>query len=152
MCTVISAMTSLLDSLRSCSNRLITGALISLLLSWKASTNFNHYNPSAFSLSPAIEQRHRDLACEHKRSIPQLFSLAAAALPGFCLKSACSNSSARRGFLKFPCLSVCLSQRILGLLLLHRHPADVCAFCASSLQVITNCSLTSHSIKMDSVC
>lgn len=54
------------------------------------------------------------------------------------------------GFSGF-CVSVSLSERLLGLLL-HEHLGGVCAICAFSQQVITKCSLTSHSAQLDSVC
>lgn len=75
----------------------------------------------------------------------------AARLPGFCIKSACGSSSAHCGFLGFLCLSHGLSERLLGLPL-HEHLAGVCAICAFSQQVITNRSLTSHSVQLDSLC
>lgn len=54
-------------------------------------------------------------------------------------------------FPRFLYLSVSLSERLLGLLL-HKHLAAVCAICAFSQQVITNRSLTSHSVQLDSQC
>lgn len=71
--------------------------------------------------------------------------------PGFCIKSAWSNSSVCCDFLRFLCLSVNLSQR-LGGLLLHTHLAAVCTICAFGQQVITNRSLTSYSVQLDSLC
>lgn len=72
-------------------------------------------------------------------------------LPTFCIKPACSASSASCGFLRFLYLFVSLSERLLGSLL-HEHLADVCAICAFSQQVITNRRLTSHSVQLDSLC
>lgn len=62
-------MTSLPSSLCGWSNLLITGALIRLLLSWKASAILNHYNLSTFSLSSITEQWQQDLACENNKLI-----------------------------------------------------------------------------------
>lgn len=75
----------------------------------------------------------------------------AARLPGVCIQSACRNTSAHSEFLRFLCLSVRRSERLLGFLL-HEHLAGVCAICAFSQQVITNCSLTSHSVQLYSPC
>lgn len=155
MWAVISAVTSPLYSLRGWSNSLITGALITLLLSWKASTILNHYNLPTFFSSPnrwAVTPR----PCLRKQEINSLTlctsgSSLAARLPGVCIQSACRNTSAHSKFLRFLCLSVRRSERLLGFLL-HEHLAGVCAICAFSQQVITNCSLTSHSVQLYSPC
>lgn len=57
-------MTSLLISLRGWSNSLITGSLIGVLLSWKASTIFKSFQRGYFYTFPIIEQWHQDLALE----------------------------------------------------------------------------------------
>lgn len=140
-------MTSLLNSLCGWSNSLITQSLIRLLLSWKAFTILNHYSlpnfPYLRSLAPShcLQKQHRDLTSGGSLT---------ARLPGFCIKSACGNSSACCVFLRFLDLSVRLSERLLGSLL-HKHLADVCAICAFSQQVITNRRLTSHSVQLDSL-
>ena len=150
-------MTSLLDSLLGWSASLITGALIGSLLSWKASTILNHYNLPTFSLSPIIEQWHQDLAGENKRSMLLTLctwgSSLVPRLPGF-LHQICTRwfLSSAVGFSgSCVCLSS-LSEKDFLDCCLHEHLAGVCAICAFSQQVITNCSLTSHSVQLDSPC
>ena len=131
-------VTSLLISLRGWSNSLITGSLIGVLLPWKA-TILNHYNVATFSLSHfpnhwAVTPR----PCLGNRFFNSLHFR----LPGFCIKSACCDSSACCGFLRF-----CLSGRLLGLLLHDNILLMLSAICAFSQQVITNRRLHSHSVQ-----
>lgn len=151
-------MTSLPSSLCGWSNLLITGALIRLLLSWKASAILNHYNLPTFSLSSITEQWHQDLACENNRLI-LFYTACLGAGNGYMLSDTSqhvhfltshptthqvasflhqiSNSSVCCDFLRCLCLSVSMSER-LHEILLHTHLAAVCATCAFSQQVIAN--------------
>lgn len=128
------------------------GSPYRLLLSWKASSILNHYNLPIFFTFPnhwAVTPR----PCLWKHKIDALTlstwgSSPVPRLPGFCIKSA----SARCEFLRFLCLSICLSERLLGLLL---HDNILLVFVPSvpfSQQVITNRRLTSHSVQLDSLC
>lgn len=116
--------------------------------------HFKPLQPAHIGQSPSLVARTLPLKTVW-RSAVQLFALWVAQslplLPGFCTKSACGNSWACCGFLRFLYLSVCLSESLLGSLL-QEHLADVCAICAFSQQVITNCRLTSHSVQLDSLC
>lgn len=125
-CAVICAMTSPLYPLCGWSESLITGAFIRLFVSWKESPILNHFNlPPFFQFPPSL--------CGDTKTLQAIDALTLRSSPAARLTSV----SDACGFFRFRS---------------QAHPSGVWAICAFSQQVITECSLSSHSARLGCLC